>query len=60
MEKDSRRTKDGRFIVELSDRAMNIILLIYVKIEHKISAFDIRGSSGRREDFFVFLLWSGG
>jgi hypothetical protein len=39
MEEGSRRTKDRRFIVELKDRAMNKILLLYVKIESKSSAW---------------------
>ena len=38
MEEGSRRTKDRRFIVELKDRAMNRIFLLYVKIESKSSA----------------------
>ena len=41
MEEVFRITKDRRFIVELRDRAMNIILLLYVKIESKSSAFGI-------------------
>ena len=40
MEEGSRRTKDGRFIEELvKDRAMIRILILYVKIESKCSAF---------------------
>ena len=38
MEESSKRTKDRRFIVELKDRAMNKIFLLYVKIESKSSA----------------------
>ena len=38
MEEGSRRTKDRRFIVELNDRAMNIILLLYVKMKGKSNA----------------------
>ena len=38
MKEGSRRTKDRRFIVELEDRAMNRILLLYVKIESKNNA----------------------
>ena len=37
MEEGSRRTKDKRFMVELKDRAMNRIILLYVKIESKNS-----------------------
>ena len=44
--RSSRRTKDKRFIVELQVRAMNRILLQYVKVESKNSAFGIKGSSG--------------
>ena len=33
MNEGFRRTKDRRFIVELKDRAMNRICLLYVKIE---------------------------
>ena len=40
------------FIVELPNRAMNIILLLYVKIESKSSAFGIRGSSGEERGAF--------
>ena len=60
MEEYSRRTKNRRFIVELKDRAMNIILLLYVKIENRSSAFVIKESSGEERGSFVFLLWSGG
>ena len=35
MEEGSRRTKDRRFIIKLKDRAMNIIFLLYVKIESR-------------------------
>ena len=38
MEEGFRRTKDKIFIVELKDRAMNRIFLLYVKIESKSSA----------------------
>ena len=38
MEEGSRRTKDRRFIVELKDRTMNRILLLYAKLENKSSA----------------------
>jgi hypothetical protein len=34
--------KDRRFIVELKDRAMNRIILLYVKIKSKNIAFGIR------------------
>ena len=50
MEEGSRRTKDRRIIVELPDRAMNRIL--YVKIESKSSAFDIRRSSGEERGIY--------
>ena len=53
MKEGSRRTKDRRFIVELEDRAMNRILLLYVKIESKSSAFGIRGSSGEERGTFL-------
>ena len=46
MEEGSRRTKDRRFIVDLRDRAMNRILLLYVKIESKNNSFGIIRSSG--------------
>ena len=52
MEEGSRRTKDRRFIVELKNRAMNRIPLLYVKIESKSSAFGIRGSLGEEGGFF--------
>jgi hypothetical protein len=57
-----RRTKNRRFIVELIDRAMNRILLLYVKIESESRAFGIRGSLGEKRGAFVVisLLWSGG
>ena len=58
MEEGSRRTKDKRFIIELRDRAMNIILLLYVKIGSKSIAFGIRGTLG--ETIFLSLLWLGG
>ena len=38
--------------MELEDRAMNRILLLYVKIESKSSAFGIRGSSGEERGAF--------
>ena len=52
MEEGSRRTKDERFILELRDRAMNRILLLYVKIKSKSNAFGIRGSSGEERAYF--------
>ena len=52
MEEGSRRTKDRRFIVELRDRTMNRIFLLYVKIESISSAFGIRGSSGKERGYF--------
>ena len=52
MEEGSRKTKDRRFIVDLKDRAMNRILLAYVKIGSETSAFGIRGSSGEERGFF--------
>ena len=55
MEEGSRRTKDRRFIVELRDRAMNRILLLYVKIESKSSAFGIKESSGEERGSFCCL-----
>ena len=39
MEEGSRRTKDRRFIVELKDRAMRRILLLYVKMKGKSNAW---------------------
>ena len=53
MEEGPRRTKDRRFRIELRDRPMNIILLLYVKIKSKSSAFGIRGSSGEQRGFAV-------
>jgi hypothetical protein len=47
MEEGSRRTK-----IELKDRAMNKIILLYVKIDSKSSAFGIRGSSGEEGGYF--------
>ena len=41
-----------RFIVELPDTTMNRILVLYVKIESKSSAFGIRGSSGEERGIF--------
>ena len=38
MEEGSRKTKNRRFIVELRDRVMNRILLLYIKIKSKSSA----------------------
>ena len=55
MEEGSRRTKDRRFIIELRDRAMNRIFLLYVKVESKSSAFGIRGSSGEESGSFFCL-----
>ena len=46
MEESYRRTKDRRFIVELHVIAINRILLLYVKVESKSSAFGIKESSG--------------
>ena len=51
MKEDSRKTKDRRIIVELKDRAMNKILLLYVKKENKSIAFDIRSSGEERGSF---------
>jgi hypothetical protein len=48
-----RRTKiEYRFIVELPDRMINRILLLYVKIESKSSAFGIKRSSGEERGAF--------
>ena len=52
MEEGSRRTKDRIFKVELKDKAMNRILLLYVKIESKSSAFGINESSGEERQTF--------
>ena len=52
MKESSRVTKDRRFMVELRDRAMNRILLLYVKINSISSVFGIRGSSGEEGIFF--------
>ena len=52
MEESSRRTKDRKFIIEIRDRSINIIILLYVKMKNKSSAFDIRGSSGKKRRFF--------
>ena len=52
MEEGSRTTKDRRFIVDLRDRAMNRIFLLYVKIKSKNNAFGIRRSSGEEEGSF--------
>ena len=38
MKEDSSWTKDRRFIIQLRYRAMNWILLLYVKIESKSNA----------------------
>ena len=53
MEEDSGMTKKRRFIIELKDKVVNIIFLLYVKLESKNNALDIRGSSGEREDHFM-------
>ena len=50
-----RRTKDRIFIVEFRDVAMNIMFLLYVKIESKSSAFGIRGSSGEERGYYLSL-----
>ena len=55
MEESSRRAKDRRFIVELQVRAMNRILLLYVKVEGKSNAFGIKESSGGGERTFMSL-----
>ena len=55
MKKYSRRTEDRRFIVELTDRAMNKILLLYVKTKSKSSALGINESSGEERGFFSSL-----
>ena len=60
MEKGYRRTKDRIFLVESRYKAMNRIIILYGKIESKSSAFGIKKTRGRREDFFVSLLWSVG
>ena len=61
IEEGSRITKDRRFIIELRDKAMNRILLLYMQIKNKNSVVGIRRSSGRGERiFFISLLWSGG
>ncbi len=52
MEESSRRAKDRRFIVELQVRAMNRILLLYVKVEGKSNAFGIKESSGEERGSF--------
>jgi hypothetical protein len=51
-----RRTKNRRLIIELPDIAMNRMLLLYVKIESKSSAFGIRGNSGEEGLFVVSSL----
>ena len=55
MEEDSRRTKDRRFIVELRDRAINKILLLYVKTKTKSSALGMKESSGEERGSFLSL-----
>ena len=42
-------------MVELRDRAMNRVLLLYVKIKNKSNAFGIRGSLGEEGGSFLFL-----
>ena len=54
MEEDSRITKYRRLMVELKDRAMNIVLLLYMKIDSKSSAFGMKGSS--EEETLSFCL----
>ena len=56
MEEGYTRTKDGRFMVELRDRDINKILLLYVNIENRRSAFGIRGSWGEKRGSFFSLL----
>ena len=51
MEESFRRTKDRRIIVELQVRVMNRILLLYVKVKGKSSAFGIKKSSGKERGF---------
>ena len=55
MEECFRKTKDRLFIVELKDRAMNIIFLLYVKIESKSNVFGIRESLGEERGYFLSL-----
>ena len=55
MEEGSRKTKDRRVIEELRDTTMNIILLLYVKIESKSSAFGIKESSEEESGSFLSL-----
>ena len=50
--------KNRRFIVELLDRDVNTILLLYVKIKSKSSDFGIRGSSGEERGAFWWLALS--
>ena len=59
MEEGSRRTKDIKFIIELRKRAPNRILLLYVKIQSKSSAFGIRESSGEERATFLSLSYGG-
>ena len=56
MEEGSKRIKDRRFIVDLRDRAMNIIYLLYVKIESKSSDLIQKNARGSKEDIFFSLL----
>ena len=52
LEEGSRRTKKIEDSVELPYRAMIRIILLFVKIESKSSAFGTRGSSGEERGAF--------
>ena len=54
LEEGSKEIKDKIFIVELKDRALNRILLLYMKIKSKSSTFGIRESSGEEKESFYF------
>jgi hypothetical protein len=54
LEEGFKETKDRIFIVELKDRALNRILLLYMKIESKSDTFGIRGSSEEERGSFYF------
>ena len=45
-------------IVELRNRAMNIIILLYVKIESKSSTFGVKEISGEEREFFLSVSYS--
>ena len=58
--KNDIEVKDGKIFIVKLNRAMNIILLLYVKIESKSSAFGMKENLEDERIFSFFLLWTSG